>query len=144
MDEPITLYLSQPINESSDPRTLAKGNTAGTLNQGPGGWYGAYDYRVWDGASYGRRLQSEANPGGKGYSIDVHDCGAQLSVTASYQSPISGKKISQSFIVILQDPKTSAGTIFMTSTKWRTVSTISQAASYINSTIRSLAGQVDR
>lgn len=138
MNDTIVLYLQTPINEV-DARSGASGNIAGTGSEGPGGFYGAYDYRVWDGTGYGQILQREANPGGKGYSVDVLDCGQHISVTAHYQSPATGKKISQSFIVVLKSPKSGNGTIFMTSTKWRTVSSVQQAASYIRSSIKTLA-----
>lgn len=142
MNTPIVIYCNTPINEV-DSRAKAHGNIAGTSNQGPGGFYGTPDWRVWDGASYGKQVQREANPG-QGYTIDVHDCGQHLSVTASYQNPANGKKVSQSFIIVLQGTNNSAGTVFMTSTKWRTVSSISQAASYISSTIRSMAGSINQ
>lgn len=142
-ETPIVLYIEKPILEA-DSRTGMHTNTMGTANRGPHGFYGAYDWKVWDGTGYGQRLQREANPGGKGFSIDVHDCGQQISCTAHYQSPGSGKKVSQSFIIVLNRPDRGDGTVFMTSTKWRTVSSISQAASYINSTIRSLASIADQ
>lgn len=141
---PVVLFVDPANICEVDPRSGVYKNNMGGANQGPGGWYGAYDWKVWDGTGYGQRLQREANPGGKGYSVDVHDCGRQISCTAHYQSPATGKKVSQSFIVILNTPDKGDGTVFMTSTKWRTVSSISQAATYISSTIRSLASLADQ
>ena len=136
---PIVLILAEPVNES-DSRTYATGSVIGNPSQGPHGYYGAYDWRVWDGTGYGNQLARSIRPGGPEYSVDVHDCGQYVSVVAHYNNPATGKKISQSFIVAFKDPKKGDATVFMTSTKWRTVSSISQAANYISSSIRSLSG----
>lgn len=146
MSQPIYIVLNKNSfceNIVEDHRVQATTGTQGYANQGKNNQYGGYDWTVWDGGSYGKMLRAAAHPGDRGFFIEVHDCGRFLSVKASYQSPATGKSVSQNFIVVLKDDNAEAN-VYMTSTKWRTVSSISQAASYIQQTIKSLAGYADR
>jgi hypothetical protein len=64
-------------------------------------------------------------------------------VKASYHCSGTGKTISKTFAITFDDPKLGNGSIYATSTKWRTFTNPDQAASYINSVIRSLTGPAE-
>lgn len=139
----IVLYMQSPLINEVDTRQTGTKDRAGTANLGPNGYYGAWDWRVWDGTGFGKQLQQYLDVG-KEYSADVHDCGQYISAVVGYENPATGRKIQQSFIIVLDDPRKGDGTVFLSSTKWRTISTINQAANYILSTIRSLNGITQR
>lgn len=144
MEDIITLYVTghpeEGLTSEVDSRSGSTLNQPMSGNLGPGGFYGAYDWKVWNGTGYGQLLQRSVKPG-PGYSLDVHDCGQYISATAHYQNPATGKKISQAFLIVLNSPDKGDGTVFLASTKWRTVSSVNQAASYISSTIQALASR---
>lgn len=133
-----TLLILTGINEAADGRYMGRSNTHGAADQGPGGMINRYDWRVWSGSGYGKRLQA-ALGGGNGYAFEVTDMGQYVSVRATYHNSATGKTVSKTFIIVFDDPKFGDGRIFATSTKWRTISSLDQAASYIRSTIQSMS-----
>lgn len=131
------LKLVCPINE--DLRTVGRTDATGAVDKGPSGIINKYDWRVWNGAAFGRQLQGMLRSGG-GYNFEVTDMGQYVACRASYHCVSTGKSISKVFIVAFDNPKLGDGKVFATSTKWRTISTVQQAANYINSAIRSYQG----
>lgn len=140
MNETIFLRITPPLNES-DSRNTNRSSASASRDVGPF-YVNQWDWRVWSGSGFGKRLQS-ALPAGRGYSFEVTDMGRYVSARASYHSSSTGKSVAKTFIISFDDPKLGDGVIFATSTKWRTFSNVDQAASYINQTIRSLAGSTE-
>lgn len=134
----VCLIITQPINEADDGRVLGRSGATGAVDKGPGGQPGRYDWRLWTGSGYGRRLQSSLS-GGNGYSYEVTDMGKYVVVRGSFHNLGTGKTISKTFVIAFENPKIGDGKVFATSTKWRTVSNVEQAATYIKSTIQSLS-----
>lgn len=141
MEAEAILYLKQPINEVFDPRTVGKKIPAGAAITGRGGRPDQPDWRVWNSTGFGNRLQSQLANLGKGYSAEVTDMGKCIAVRVSYHNPVTGKGVAKTYVVYFDTPDTGDGRIFVTSTKWRTISSFDQAASYIRSSISSYAGQ---
>ena len=110
----------------------------GSTDFGPNGMINAYDWRLYSGAGFGKRLQSMLG-GGNGYSYEVTDMGQYVSVRGTYYNLAKGASRSKVFIIAFENPKIGDGKIFVTSTKWRTISNVEQAAAYIKSSIQSLA-----
>lgn len=133
----IFLRITKPINES-DGRTIGRSGALGSTDYGPGGMIDAYDWRLYNGAGFGRRLQSMLG-GGNGYTYEVTDMGKYVSVRGTYHNLAKGTSKSKVFIVAFDNPKVGDGKVFATSTKWRTISNVEQAASYIKTTIQSFA-----
>lgn len=138
-----TVYLKivQSINEA-DGRIVGRQGNTGAVDMGPGGIINKYDWRVWNGAGFGRQLSGQLG-GGRGYAYEVSDMGQYVSCRASYHSVATGKTISKTFVISFENPKVGDGKVFATSTKWRTISNVGQAANYIKSTIQALASQAD-
>lgn len=133
--EPIYLVINQPVNESQDGRLLGKAGNMATRDYGPG-IINAYDWRVWSASGFGNRLRGLLNSG-SGRSFEVSDMGAYVVVRATYHNTATGEGKTKTFVISFDNPKIGDGKIFSTSTKWRTFSTVGQAASYINSAITS-------
>lgn len=138
---PIYIYMVQPINEA-DGRIVGRSGAKGATDMGPGGIINKFDWRVWNGAGFGRQLLGQLG-GGRGYSYEVTDMGQYVSCRASFHSVATGKTISKSFIIAFDNPKLGDGKVFATSTKWRTISNVGQAANYIKSTIQAIASQAE-
>lgn len=136
--ETTTLYIKKPINESSDPRIQGTKGYTGLKDYGPDGWINRYDPKIWNAAGFGQRLQRMFSMSSQ-FSIKVTDCGQYLSVTTSYHNIQSGVTKSKTFIIVFEDPKRGDGKIFSTSTKWRTISNVDQAYSYIYSATKAMA-----
>ena len=137
MENPTVLIVEE------DGRRLGKSSAMGTLDMGPKGVINAYDWRVWSNAGFGRMLRNSL-PSGAGYWSEVLDCGKYLSVKVGYSSVATGKSVSKTFLIVFDDPRQGDGTIYATSTRWRTISNYSQAASYIGSVIKNLSGRADQ
>ena len=137
------LYISQPINEIFDPRTVGKkGPRAASLSgAGPGNQTSMTDWRAWSSAGFGQRLQGSLSSLGKGYSAEVTDFGQFVAVRASYHNTVTGKCVSKTYVVAFEDINKGDGRVMVTSQKWRTISSYDQAASYIISSIRNYSSQ---
>lgn len=131
------IQIVQPINEA-DGRLQGRSGATGAADQGPNGMIDRYDWRLWTGSGYGRRLQSYLSGGG-GYSYEVTDMGQYVVVRASFHNLGTGKTVSKTFVIVFENPRIGDGKVFATSTKWRTVSNVDQAANYIKSTIQSMS-----
>lgn len=138
-----TIYLQiiQQVDEA-DGRIVGRSGATGAVDMGPNGIINRYDWRVWNGAGFGRQLLGQLG-GGRGYSFEVTDMGQYVSCRASYHCVATGKTISKAFIIAFENPKVGDGKVFATSTKWRTISNVGQAANYIKSTIQALASQAE-
>lgn len=131
------IIIKQQINES-DGRIQGRSGATGASDFGPGGQPNRYDWRLWTASGYGRRLQSYLQ-GGNGYSYEVTDMGKYVVVHATFHNLATGKTVSKTFVIAFDNPKIGDGKVFATSTKWRTVSNVDQAANYIKSTIQSMS-----
>lgn len=133
-----TTYLKivRSVNEA-DGRLIGKSGAAGVTDLGPYGLPGYSDWRLWTNAGFGRRLQGNLR-GGDGYSYEVTDFGQYVSVRAAFHNLATGKSVSKTFVIAFDDVKVGDGKVFATSTKWRTISSLDQAANYIKATIQSM------
>lgn len=138
MNNPTVIKLIQPINEAIDTRLSGKAGNTGVRDYGPNNNPNAYDWRLYSGSGYGKQLQAWLS-GGNGYSYEVTDMGQYVVVRGVYHNLATGKTTTKDFVIVFDDPKTGDGKIFATSTKWRTVSNLNQAANYIKQTIQSFA-----
>lgn len=138
MNDIIYLQIVQPVNEADALRMGNRNHNTGAVDTGPGGRINAPDWRLWNASGFGRRLQSSLR-GGEGYAYEVTDMGQYVAVRASFHNMATGKGVSKTFVVAFDRPDGADGKVFATSTKWRTISSCEQAASYIKSTIQSMA-----
>ena len=128
------LIVKEPILE--DNRTNATRTQSG-VDRGPGIYVGSYDPRMYSAFNFGRSLQSRLNNIGTGYFSEVSDFGKFVSATVGYNNPITGKTAKKTFVIAFEG-KGGDGIVLSSSTRWRTISGVDQAASYIRSACSSL------
>ena len=105
---------------------------------------GAYsDYFYWQDPklfaswSFGKQLQNSLTNVGYGYGCEVSDFGRYVTCKITYSNPPTGRTASKTFLVVFY-PDGKKGNIYQTSNRYRTFSGVSQAASYIKSSVSSL------
>ena len=136
------LLCPLPVMET-DTRSYSDNSTV-SRTTGPGGYINRYDWRVWNGSGFGQTLSRSLSNLGNGYSAEVSDFGQHVVCRVAYHSTGSGKGVEKTYVVFFTDPKRGDGLVFASSTKWRTISSVSQAVSYITSSIKSYASEANR
>lgn len=131
------LYLDpNSIEEGADSRSLTGKHIVG-YDTGPDGAVNKDDPKMYMSTNFGKQLQYSLNNIGNGFWAEVSDFGKYVTVVAGYHNTVSGRSSTKHFIIVFQ--KDGVGTIFTSSTKWRTISGVGQAASYI----KSLSGAIE-
>ena len=86
---------------------------------------------------FGRLLQMELNHWKPGYSAKVTDFGKWVTAEVTHHNFITGRSASKTFLVVFNGgPKGNdkgGGLVLSTNNKWRSISGVSQASSYIKS-----------
>lgn len=113
-----------------------------------GGTYGTTTYWNWDdpklyaGNAFGRLVQQELNSWKPGFSAKVTDFYKWIVVDVSYHHHVTGRTASKTFLIVFNGgPKGNdkgGGMVLSTANKWRSISGVSQATSYIKSACGSL------
>lgn len=137
--EDVVLYIDkQSIDETYlDPRANPAGSGQGR-DVKMGRLYNTQGNIYYN---YGGQLQKSLMMG-PGYSVEVYDYDTEVVVKISYENNRTGKGASQCFIILLDDiNKTGRGVVKSTIGRIRSVSNISQAASYIRAKAGSLASR---
>lgn len=128
------LYVDNTINEA-DERILAKKMISGGTKYGKGStdWD---DPRLWSAHSFGSTLRTILNGMGTGYSSEITDFGKWVTVRVTYHDQISGRSASKIFLIVFKQK--GDGIVMSTHNRYRTISGVDQAGSYIRSTCSSL------
>ena len=134
------LYFDQNIiseDGGGDIRSTTSVRNHG-YNMGPAGMINRDDPKMYMATNIGRQLQSSLNGIGNGFWAEVSDFGKYVTVTAGCHNTVSGRSATKTFVIVFE--KNGIGTIFNSSTKWRTISGVGQAASYIRSMTSAIEG----
>lgn len=127
------LYVEQPINEADKRSYHKKGYS------GPGGnsrYWDTYDPKLYDMFSFGNSLRQSLNSMGTGFSCEVTDFKKWVVVTVHHSNILTGKSASKTFLVVFNPDKD--GIVLSTHNRYRTISGVDQAASYIRSACNAL------
>ena len=129
--EDYTVLYIQPenLNEGADRRSINTKMVNG-LDQGPNGIVNYDDPKLYTATNFGRQLQTMLS-NSNNFWAEVSDFGRYVVVTAGYHNTVSGRSATKHFVIAF-DPD-GVGTVFTSATKWRSISGVSQAASYIKS-----------
>jgi hypothetical protein len=125
------LHITSLINEN-DPRSYNKGKTMSTT-VGP---Y-ADDPKLYNYFSFGNVINRSLNSMGNGYSCQVTDFKKWVVVTVTHNNVITGRSSSKTFLVVFTPEKD--GLIFSTHNRYRSISGVDQAITYIRSACQSLS-----
>ena len=124
------LYIqSENLNEGADRRSVNTKMVNG-LDRGPNGIVNYDDPKLYTATNFGRQLQTMLS-NSNNFWAEVSDFGRYVVVTAGYHNTVSGRSATKHFVIAF-DPD-GVGTVFTSATKWRSISGVSQAASYIKS-----------
>lgn len=134
------LVVDQNLYESDD-RYAARRNASG-VDLGPGGVPGREDPRMFANNNFGRTLRNALSGMGSNYGVEVTDFGKWVTVRVSASDYITGRTSSKVFLVVFEYK--GDGMVLSSSTKWRTISGVDQAISYIRSACSSLASDASR
>lgn len=132
------LYIESIINES-DPRIHNKGKTP-SATVGYFTNYNADDPRLYNMFSFGNAMRNSLSNMGPGYSCQVTDFKKWVVVTVSYSDIITGKMSSKTFLIVFNLEKD--GIVLTTHNRYRSISGVDQAITYIKSSCQSLKSDI--
>lgn len=131
------LCVNNMLNEDAvgDERMYATKLPDGTPKffQGHGDWDNPKYYSQF---SFGNTLQSMLSGLGKGFSAKVTEFGKWVVVDITYHNSMTGRSASKTFLIVFQ--MKGDGIVLSTHNKYRSISGVSQAASYIRSAVSPL------
>ena len=129
------LYIDSNINENGDERIITRKPMSGVTH----GFTKSYDYddpKIYANTSYGATLQRNLGNMGDNFSCRVTDFKKWVVVEVEHNNYITGRSASKTFLIVFQHK--GDGIVLSTHNKYRTVSGVDQAISYIRSACSSL------
>lgn len=128
------LYIETPINES-DKRVYNKGKIPSST-RGFSQYYTADDPKMYSSFTFGNAVRQSLNSMGQGYSCQVTDFKKWVVVVVTYSDIITGKLSSKTFLIVFNYEKD--GIVLSTHNRYRSISGVEQACSYIKSSCQVL------
>jgi hypothetical protein len=130
------LYVEQPLNEDIvDRRVINKGKTP-SQTQGFTQYSNTDDPALYHAFSFGNAVRQSLNSMGPGYSCQVIDFKKWVVVTVTHSHMITGKSSSKTFLIVFAPDKD--GIVLTTHNRYRSISGVDQACSYIKSSCQAL------
>lgn len=130
------LYCDDSINESAYDDRVYGDNT---ISQTKGFRVGMDwdDPKLFANNSFGNILKSSLSSMSKGFSNKVVDFGKWVTAEVTYHDSITGRSASKIFLIVFKQKGN--GIVLSTHNRYRTISGVEQAASYIKSACSSLS-----
>lgn len=128
------LYLEEPILED-DNRMQARNIPQGTTKviRGQANWD---DPKLYNSFSFGQSLRILLGNLGGGFTAKVTDFSKWVVVEVTHHNQITGRSASKTFLIVFQHKGN--GIVLSTHNRYRTISGVDQAASYIKSAAATL------
>ena len=126
------LVVDNSLDESQTDKRVYNKNLPSVDYNPQGSYIGVRDLKLMQSWSFGKMIQRDLSSMGNGYSCRVFDVGGEVAVTVTHTDAVTGRSASKSFIIVF-DSKSGNGIIKSSSTRWRSISGIGQAESYIRS-----------
>lgn len=124
------------INEDDlDPRMYTKKAPSGA-SKGYKSHANWFDPKYNSQFSFANSIRSQLENMGSGYSCKVTEFGQAVVVETSYHNTLTGRSASKTFLIIFD--KKGDGHVLSTHNRYRSISGVSQAVSYIRSSSTSL------
>lgn len=135
------LYCTQPIaiDEAWDDKRM---NAGGPMTAGRDVKWGFIKNTQASSFRYGGSLKSLLRMD-TGWGVEVFDYGEEIVVRMSYSSVATGKGGSKTFLIVFDPQGKGKGVIKSSVAKVRSISDISQAASYIKNCASSIKSMAD-
>lgn len=129
------LYIDVPIQEAVDDRVHA----SRPVDAGVRGFYGSAqwdDPKLYTDMAFGNQLKNRLSSLGPGFSVEVTDFSKWVTINLGYHDTVSGVTTTKTFLVVFQHK--GDGIVLNTANRYRTISGVDQAASYIRSVASTL------
>ena len=94
--------------------------------------------------NFGKVLKNELSSLGSEFFSEVTDFGKWVDVRVTHHDYRTGKSSSKTYLIVFDKPSQGDGIIVNTSNRYRTISGVSQAASYIRSSVQALKNDSGR
>jgi hypothetical protein len=134
------LVVKPDINEAFEPtdrRTSAKSNRTNSVTRGRDHISISYiDPKYYSANAFGQRLRQTLHNMNTGFSSKVTDFGQWVTAEVTYHDSLTGRSASKTFLIVFMDG--SDGIVLSTHNRYRTISGVEQAASYIMSACSAL------
>lgn len=124
------LIIDDTIQEGVDDRVHA----TRTADAGVRGFTGSANWddpKLYTDMAFGNQLRNRLSSLGNGFTVEVTDFNKWVSVNLGYHDTVSGITMSKTFLVVFQHK--GDGIVLNTANRYRTISGVDQAASYIRS-----------
>lgn len=146
-DAILVCNLDNMLNEdNSDARSFTGAGPGKIGSATPFTWYD--DPRLYSKNAFGKSLQTELNNWKQGFNARVTDFSKWVVVEVTHHNHITGRSSSKTFLVVFDggpkgnDP--AGGMVLTTANKWRTISGVGQAASYIKAASGALESEASK
>lgn len=124
------LYINDNITESVDDRINGYGLPSQDMPVK--GIYRDYDDpKLFNISSFGNIVRDQLNDMGRGFSCAVTDFNKWIVVDIKYNNIVTGRSAGKTFLIVFKPEGN--GLVMNTANKYRTISGVSQAISYIKS-----------
>ena len=127
-----------PMVNEADSRIHTRKAPNGQYYSMDGRPYDTDDPKMYDTFSFANTLRSTLNNIGQGFFAKVTEFKKWVTVEVGYHNHITGITASKTFLIVFKEK--GDGIVLSTHNKYRTISGVSQAASYIQSASNSLQG----
>ena len=128
------ILIDDQILNESDSRTTPSKIVFGA-DRGPNKYVSSDNPRLYSTNNYGYQLQQQLN-GMTNYWAEVSDFGKWVVAMVGHHNHATGTSATKTFLIVFGNKD--VGTILSSSTKWRSISGVGQAASYIRSVCSAL------
>lgn len=126
------------INEDYDDRNYASMGSTVSQTKAFNVGLDYDDPKMYASYSFGNRLKSSLDSMNSNYSNKIVDFGKWVTVEVTHHDKISGRSASKTFLIVFKHK--GDGIVLSTHNRYRTISGVDQAASYIRSACSSLQG----
>lgn len=123
------LCVDQMLNED-DERMITRKHPVG-YNKGFSQYVDVDDPTLYNTFSFGNSVKQSLNNMGNGFSAKVTDFKKWVVVEVSYHNVITGKSASKTFLIVFKNK--GDGMVMSTHNKYRSISGVEQAISYMRS-----------
>lgn len=128
-------YILQYEPEINEHERVAA-NKIPSQTKGFSQYWNTDDPKMYNAFTFGNAVRQALNNMGNGFSAEVTDFKKWVVVKANHHNTITGKTSSKTFLIVFQ--KKGDGMILSTHNRYRSISGVDQAISYIKSVINSL------
>lgn len=128
------LYIENPVNEVE--RNAGHGNWSADYKSMSDYPFNMDDPKMYNAFTFGRIVKNAINNMGSGWSAEVSDFRKWVVVRATYHNYDTSRSATKTYLIVFQHK--GDGIVMSTHNRYRTISGVDQAVSYIKSSLSQL------